>query len=274
MPRILGVGGDPELQHAGARDDPLDHLDFRLIDFRHDHFQLIETEPPNGHFLLPARIHAAAHGSHELVHIDRGLLPPDEKFHLHGVAGRGLPRQPDLGPTEIELLHPLHEGFAGHRIGGVEADGDPPIGSLRGDPLRPILGGKQLLNSAHAVVHLSGDLLGGIDFINEDHAPLEVDAHSRRPAQRNDHAARRQRHQHRGDPAPHLGCPQSLRHHPRQERRHGHGQQRDQPHHPPLAPPGQIGGRNWHRGGGLGKQKTDWWEIHETLTLFRLSMQV
>ena len=208
VPGILGIGGDSKLEHAGARHHPLDEIDLRLIDLGHDHLELIDAIAADGHFLLAARIHAAAHGRHQLVHVHGGRSSRHVVLQVDRLGTRSLPRQSNPSIAEVDLLHTLQKGLSGGCISGLEPHRNAIVGHPRHGPLPTILAGEQLLDPAHAVVNLPGRLPGGIDLVDENHAALEVDTQSRWPAEPCHHGACRERDEHRRQAAPHVGSPQ------------------------------------------------------------------
>ena len=258
MPGIFRIGGDPELEHTGARHHPFDEIDLRLVDIGHDHFQLINAVATDGDFLLAARIHAPAHGRHQLVHIDRGRPSSHLVLKIDGLGPRPAARQPHPCITEVELFHTLEKGLAGGSVSGLEPHGDAVVGHPRHRSLPTILAGEQLFDPADTIIDLPGRLPGRIDLVDQDHAALEVDTQPRRPAEPRDHGPCRQRHQHRGQTPPHVGGPQPLRKQPRHQNRHGHREQGDAPDRPrlppPLSGPRRNGGAPGRHVGGLGKQ--------------------
>ena len=155
MTGIEFVGGDAELEHAGARHDPLDEIDLGLIDLRHDDLDLVEAEPAHRYLLLTARIHAPAHRGHELVHVDR--IGPTANVEHDLVRGTAPRQRNEAAVGEIEAGDVVDEGLAGRGVGRSGADRDPAVG--RAADARPLAPGHELLHPADAVVDQSGDLL-------------------------------------------------------------------------------------------------------------------
>ena len=87
VPRILRISRNAKFEHACAGNNPLDEIDLRLIDLRHNHLQLIEAVASNRNLLLTTWIDATTDCCHEFVHIDFGSPPRDFEFQLQFLFG-------------------------------------------------------------------------------------------------------------------------------------------------------------------------------------------
>ena len=257
MANIVAIGEDPKLEHAGAGDDPLDEIDFRLLHLGNDHLDLIETVLPDRDLLLTARIDAATDRCDELVHRDRSRLGHDVEVNFECVIRRPPARLPHRHPVELRLAHRRQKGLAGRGIAGGKPHGDAAAGPAAEPPLSTLLGHQHSLDPPDGVVDTGCRLLRCIDLVDEDQAPLEIDAQPRRPPHRADHEASGQRDEHRGDPPPHIGGAEAAGDQPCHKRRDREREQRDAPKGPALSPPwGGHGGCRGDDGCSL-RQKTE-----------------
>ena len=249
--RIGTIGGDPELEHARLRDHFLDGIDLRLVDLRNDHLKLIEAVAADGDFLLPARIDAPGHGRDEFVHVDRGLPPLDFELDVERLAIHWGLRQTDLRTAEIELRDVVDERLPSGFVGRLQRNGDPAVGlaGRRAEP--PLAVVQERFDLLDRILDLPADLFRGIDFIDEDHPPLEVDAKTRRPPQRDDRQAGDERREHGGQPPPHVGDTQRLGEEPSEDRRDRDREERRQQEPGPRPPPREGGGGR-SGGGNIG----------------------
>ena len=275
MAGVIPVGGDPELEDAGARNDLLDEIDLRLVDLRNDHLELVEAVATDGDFLLTARIDTAGHRRDELVHVDRRRPPLDLELQIERIRGHRGFGEPDLRTAEIELLDAVDERRPGGGVGGLELHADPAVGRAGGGAEAAFAGCEERLDLQNRILDLTADLLRAIDFIDEDHASLEVDAEAGRPPQGDDRQAGDERRQHGGEASPHVGGPQRLGEEPGEDRRHENREQRQQPDAIPHPPPRECGGCRGGSGnvgggsdGGLGEGK-DEERKHGSQTHFR-----
>ena len=264
MAGIVPIGGDPELQNTGARHDLFDEIDLRLVDLRNDHLELVEAIPADGDFLLATRIDPAGHRRDELVHVDRCRPPLDLKLEVERICGHGSFCEPDLRTAEVELVDAVDERRPRGGVGGLELHADLAVGRAGGGAEAAFAGRKKRLDLPNRILDLTADLLRAIDFIDQDHASLEVDAEAGRPPHRDDRQAGDERRQHGGESPPHVGGPQRLGEEPRENRRHENREQRQQPDAIPHPPPRESGGCRGGSGdfgggsdGGLGEGKNE-----------------
>ena len=257
MPWIGSVSEDPELKHAGARDDSLDLVHLRLLDLGQDDLELVEAELANGHLLLAAWIHPATDRRDEFVHRDLHLFGRDLVLDREG-RGRGLPGNLlHRGPVKRSFLHRCQKCLAGGRIGGLELDRQPaiPLPLDRGGGA--VLGCQHPFDHGHTIVDPVLPLLARRDLVHKDQSALEVDAQPRRPAHPADRASGGQGDEHGGNPPPHVGHTEVLRHHPGDHRRHDEHGKCDQPAGAGGLPPRHGGERSDAGFGGDESQKAD-----------------
>ena len=251
MPGIVRVRDDPKLKHAGARHDPLDEVDLGLVDFGNDDLDLVETVAADGDLLLTAGIDPATDRADELVHVDRSG-PADHRIAT--LVGRGSSRRKraKVGVLQLQGRDGLQRGLAFAGIFRGEPHHERVARTTFDGAEAGLRRHEHLLERHDRVVDGGTRLPRRVDLIDEDHAPLQIDAEPRWPSEAHDRGAGGEGYEHRRDPPPHVSCPQASRHEPRQQRRAGDGQEREAPHGPGLPPPRYHGRRDI--GGGLTEQ--------------------
>ena len=236
---------------------------------------MVEAVATDRDFLLTARIDPAGHRRDELVHVDRRRPPLDLELEVERIGRHGSFCEPNLRTAVVELFDAVDERRPGGGVGGLEFNADPAVGDAGGSAKAAFAGRKERLDLPDRILDLTADLLRAIDFIDKDHASLEVDAEAGRPPQRDDRQAGDERRQHGGEAPPHIGGPQRLGEEPREDRRDQDREQRQQPDAIPHPPPRECGGCRGGSGdfgggsdGGLGEGK-DEERKHGSQTHFR-----